>query len=134
MRLLQPTVPLLAVLSLVVACAVEPGEDNLKTSFVEQIEGVGSVDGLEREGDAIRFIERRADGDDVSWRVTIDFASIARPGGAPVQGAISASWYADGQLIEPIGTISRLPNAFLEAGIAQECYALWDENAAAWDW
>ncbi len=134
MRSLRRAVLPLAVLSVLAACAVEPGEENLKTSFVEQIEGVSSVEGLEREGDSIRFTERRADGDDVSWRVTIDFASIARPGGAPVQGAISASWYADGQLIEPIGTMSRLPDAFLEAGVAQECYALWDENAGAWDW
>ena len=134
MRSLRHAVLPLAALFLAAACAVEPGEENLKTSFVEQIEGVSSVDGLQREGDAIRFTERRADGDDVSWRVTIDFASIARPGGAPVQGAITASWYADGQLIEPIGTMSRLPDAFLEAGVAQECYALWDESAAAWDW
>lgn len=124
----------LAVLSAVVGCAVEPGEENLKTSFAEQIESVGSVEGLEREGDAIRFTERRTEGDDVSWRVTIDSVSIVRPGGAPVQGAVSASWYADGQLIEPIGTMSRLPVAFLEAGVAQECYALWDDNAGAWDW
>lgn len=124
----------LAVLSLIAACAVEPGEENLKTSFAEQIGSVGSVEELQREGDAIRFIERRADGDDVSWRVTIDSVSIVRPGGAPVQGAVSASWYADGQLIEPIGRMSRLPVAFLEAGVAQECYALWDDNAAAWDW
>ena len=111
MRSLRRAVLPLAVLSVLAACAVEPGEENLKTSFVEQIEGVSSVEGLEREGDSIRFTERRADGDDVSWRVTIDFA-----------------------LIEPIGTMSRLPDAFLEAGVAQECYALWDENAGAWDW
>ena len=134
MRFLWRTAAPLAALSMLAACAVEPGEDNLQTSFADQIEGVASVEGFEREGDTVRFTEQRGDGDTVSWRVTIDSASIARPGGAPVQGAVTASWYADEQLIEPIGTMSRLPDAFLEAGVAQECYALWDENAGAWDW
>ena len=124
----------LAVAPLAAACAVEPGEENLKRSFAEQIEGVASVEGFEREGDTLRFTENRGNGDTVSWRVTIDTVAIARPGGAPVQGAVTSSWYADEQVIEPIGSMSRLPDAFLGAGVAQECYALWDENARAWDW
>lgn len=125
---------LLAAAPVSAACAVEPGEENLKRSFAAQIESVVSVEGFERQGDTLRFAENRSDGDTVSWRVTIDTVAITRPGGAPVQGAVTASWYADEQLIEPIGSISRLPDAFLEAGVAQECYALWDENASAWDW
>ena len=134
MRFLWRTALPLVALPVLAGCAVEPGEDNLKTSFAEQIEGAASVEGLEREGDTIRFTKQRGDGDTVSWRVTIDSVSIARPGGAPVQGAVTASWYADEQLIEAVGTMSRLPDAFLEAGVAQECYALWDENTGAWDW
>ena len=30
--------------------------------------------------------------------------------------------------------MSMLPNEFGEAGMAQECYALWDEAESRWDW
>ena len=127
--------PLVLLAVLVAGCAApEPGEENLKTSFAEQIEGVASVEGFARDGDTLRFTENRGDDGTVSWRVTIDSVALARPGGAPVQGAVTASWYADEQLIEPLGSMSRLPDAFLDAGVAQECYALWDENAGAWNW
>ena len=122
--------------ALATACGVpEPDADNLKASFAAQIESVASVGAFERDGDALAFTETRADGDEVRWRVTIDSAVVAPPAGnAPVQGHVVSSWYADGELVEPLGSMSRLPDAFLEAGIAQECYGLWDAEAGAWDW
>ena len=54
--------------------------------------------------------------------------------GAPTQGNVISSWYADGELIEPLGSMSRLPDAFLNAGIAQDCWALWDADAGRWGW
>ena len=115
--------------------AAEPAAGNLKASFAAQVEGVASVSAFERDGDALAFTETRADGDEIQWRVTIDSAVVGPPpGGAPRQGHVVASWYADGELIAPLGSMSRLPDAFLEAGVAQECYALWDAEAGDWDW
>ena len=123
-------------LALATACgAPAPDADNLKDSFASRIEGVASVSAFERDGDALSFTETRADGDAVRWRVTIDSAVVAPPAGnAPIQGHVVSSWYADGEAIEPLGSMSRLPDAFLEAGIAQECYGLWDAEAGDWDW
>ena len=118
------------------AAAVEPGVDNLKASFAAQIDSIGSVSGVEQTGDALTFTETRADGTEVQWRVTIDSAVIEEPAveGAPTQGNVISSWYADGELIEPLGSMSRLPDAFLNAGIAQDCWALWDADAGRWGW
>ena len=126
----------LAAMALVTACgAAEPDADNLKVSFGAQIESVASVSAFERDGDALAFTETRADGDEVRWRVTIESAVVARPAGnAPIQGHVVSFWYADGELIERLGSMSRLPDAFLDAGIAQECYGLWDAEAGGWDW
>ena len=45
---------------------------------------------------------------------------------SPCRGTFVSSWYADGELIEPIGSMSRLPDEIFDAGIAQDCWALWD--------
>ncbi|MYH31940.1 MAG: hypothetical protein F4137_24565 [Acidobacteria bacterium] len=118
------------------AAAVEPGVDNLKASFAAQIDSIGSVSGVAQTGDTLTFTQTRADGTEVQWRVAIDSAVIEEPAvdGAPIQGHVVSSWYADGELIEPLGSMSRLPNAFLEAGIAQDCWALWDADAGRWGW
>ena len=118
------------------AAVVEPGADNLQASFAAQIESVESVSGTERTGDTLSFTEAQPDGTAVQWRVTIDSAVVEAPAveGAPTQGHVVSSWYADGELIEALGSMSRLPDAFLEAGIAQECYALWDTEAGQWGW
>ena len=116
--------------------AADPGEDNLKASFAAEIAAVASVGGVERNGDALTFVETREDGAEVRWLVVIDSAAIAEPAaeGAPIQGRVVSSWYADGESIEPLGSMSRLPAAFLDAGIAQDCYALWDAETGRWGW
>ena len=118
------------------AAAAAPTEDSLKASFTAEIDAVASVGGVERSGDALTFVETREDGTEVQWRVVIESAAVDEPAaeGAPIQGHVVSSWYADGALIEPLGSMSRLPEAFLDAGIAQECYALWDEEAGRWGW
>ena len=118
------------------AVAVEPTEDNLQASFAAQIDSIESVSGVEHTGDMLTFTETQADGTEVQWRVAIDSAVIAEPAveGAPTQGHVLSSWYADGELIEPLGSMSRLPDAFLNAGIAQDCWALWDADAGRWGW
>lgn len=118
------------------AATVEPGPDNLRASFAAQIDSIESVSGVEHTGDTLTFTETQADGTEVQWRVAIDSAVVEEPAveGAPTQGHVLSSWYADGELIEPLGSMSRLPDAFLEAGIAQDCWALWDAAAGRWGW
>jgi hypothetical protein len=127
---------LAALTALTPACAPEPGDENLKASFAAQIEAVASVSGLERTGDELTFVQSRDGDTDVAWRVTIDSVSLEpRPDEAvPVQGNVVSSWYADGELIEPLGSMSRLPDEIFDAGLAQDCWALWDAERAAWGW
>lgn len=126
-----------AVLALLTsACAPEPGEENLKASFAAQIEAVATVSSFERTGDDLTFTQVREGDTDVSWRVTIDSVALEpRPDEAvPVQGRVVSSWYAEGVYIEPIGSIYTLPEEFFDAGLAQECWALWDAEQATWGW
>lgn len=118
------------------AAAVEPTADNLRASFAAQIDSVESVSGVEQTGDTLTFAETQDDGTEVQWRVVIDSAVVEPPAvdGAPTQGNVLSSWYADGEPIEPLGSMSRLPDAFLDAGIAQDCWALWDAEAGQWGW
>ena len=131
-----PATVALSALTLATACAPEPGDENLKASFAARIEGIASVSSFARAGDELTFTQTRAGDTDVEWRVTIDSVTLEpRPDDAvPVQGGVVSSWYADGELIKQLGSMSRLPDVFLDAGIAQECWALWDAERAAWDW
>ena len=133
---LAPVWIAVAVMAAGCAVAVGPGPDNLRASFAAQIDSIESVSGVEHTGDTLTFTETQADGTAVQWRVVIDSAAVAPPAveGAPTQGNVVSSWYADGELIEPLGRMSRLPDAFLDAGIAQDCWALWDADAGRWGW
>ena len=52
-RLLAPALVMTA--AGLTGCAVEPNDTNLKDSFVAQIESVGGVSGLIRNGDTLTF-------------------------------------------------------------------------------
>ncbi len=134
-RSLTATVALSA-LTLAAACAPEPGDENLKASFAAQIEEIASISGFARTGDELTFTQSREGDSDIAWRVTIDSVSLEpRPDEAvPVQGNVVSSWYADGELVEPIGSIYTLPDEFFDAGLAQDCWALWDAEQATWGW
>ncbi len=116
------------------ACAMQPGEVNLVSSFGEQIAAVDGVTDFEHDGAELTFMG--PDGQDgiASWRVSITSTELLSNEGRPIEGHVASSWYRDGELIEPVGTMSMLPDVFLEAGIAQACYALWDEDEGRWDW
>lgn len=136
MRALAAAFGLTALAGLGAACAPEPGEENLKASFAAQIESVATVTSFERAGDELTFTETREGDADVAWRVIIDSVALEpRPDEAvPFQGNVVSSWYADGALIEPLGSMSRLPDEIFDAGIAQVCWALWDAERATWGW
>ena len=127
--MLLVVVPVLAA-----ACAMQPGEVNLVSSFAEQISAVEGVTDFEQDGSELTFMG--PDGQDgiASWRVRIESTELVSAGERPLEGHVVSSWYRDGELIEPLGSMSMLPNAFLETGLAQECYALWDEASSAWNW
>ena len=120
------------------ACAVQPGEVNLRSSFAEQIASVDGVLDFERDGDQLTFLGPDGRGGTAAWRVRIDSA-VLEPGPDEqvlYQGHIVSSWYRDGELIQQLGSMSGLPDVFLDppVGVAQECWALWDSTSNTWDW
>jgi hypothetical protein len=119
----------------VVACRAAP-EQQLKDSFVQQIASSGIVRDFQQKGDEVLFAAKYGERLDAKWRVHVDSASIEPdPGGTtPYKGVVKSSWYVDGEQIRPRGDQSDLPLAFLDKGIAQECWAFWDKNNHQWSW
>ena len=124
------------VIAFTAGCQIAPDEITLRSSFVTQLEEIATVHSVRRSDEELFFTHTNDTGENISWRVRINSSTI-RAGvddSDPTQGHIISSWYADGQLVEAIGSMSGLPSAFLEAGLAQECWALWDEDINTWDW
>jgi hypothetical protein len=116
--------------------AVEPNAENLRDSFASQIIAVDGVADVALEGDELTFSGPNGQGGTASWRVHIASAEL-RPGPSeqtPFEGHIASSWYRDGEEVEFLGTMSALPKVFLDTGVGQECYALWDSATNAWGW
>jgi len=118
-----------------VACRAAP-EQQLKDSFVKQIATSGIVGDFQRNGDEVRFSAKYGERLDAKWRVHVDSASIERAadGTTPSKGVVRSSWYVNGEQIRPRGDQSDLPLAFLDQGIAQECWAFWDNSNHQWSW
>ena len=128
-------VTVISVLALA-ACAMQPGEINLRNSFAEQIASVDGVQDFERDGNKLTFSGPDGQGGMASWRVLIESTEL-KPGPdahVPYEGHVVSTWWRDGELIEPLGTMSGLPTALQDSGIAQVCYALWDAELNAWGW
>ena len=121
---------------LVVGACSTPDTISLQQSFVAQVEAIGIVRDFQRDGDELEFSAPDASGADVIWRVHIDSVAVEPSDDEryPYQGVVKSSWYANGELVEPDGVISFLPTEFLDQGIAQECWALWEEESGHWDW
>lgn len=114
-------------------CAVEPNDTNLKDSFVAQIESVGGVSGMTRDGDTLTFSGPDGQGDTAQWQVQLDGVELVTEG--ELRGHIRSVWVRDGTPLEaPVGSMSFMPVPFLETGIAQDCYAIWDEDTRTWGW
>lgn len=127
---------LLVMVPVLGACAMQPGEVNLVTSFGEQLEAIEGVTDFEHDGNELTFMGPDGEGGIASWRVLVESTELVSNEGRPLEGHVASSWYRDGERIEPDYSImmSMLPNEFGEAGMAQECYALWDEAESRWDW
>lgn len=131
------TIYLLSALTLA-GCNVEsePTPETLIESFVHQVSSVGTVGNFEHEGDELTFSGPDNAGGQAAWLVHIDSVLIEAHDDdkLPFRGLVKSSWYADGRLIEPTGSISHLPSEFLNAGIAQDCWGLWDAATHRWTW
>ena len=125
---------LLVVVPVLAACAMQPGEINLVSSFGEQLAAVDGVTGFQHDGNELTFTGPDGGGGFASWRVRIESTELVSGDGRPLEGHVVSSWYRDGELIEMMGSMYTLPNEFFDTGIAQECYALWDEASNSWDW
>ncbi len=127
----------LASMALLAACADGPPDaDSLRASFAEQIAAVGGVSNFERDGTELTFSGPDGAGGQVAWRVSIDSVVVAPQDDEEYtyRGNILSSWYADGEPVEPVGSMSNLPSDFLDAGIAQDCWGLWAAAESRWTW
>lgn len=119
---------------LAAACAMQPGEVNLARSFAEQIAAVEGVTDFRNAENTMSFTGPDGRGGTASWRVEIQSTELVSTGERPTEGHVVSFWYRDAELVFPLRQMSLLPDEFLDAGVAQRCYALWDEAANRWDW
>jgi len=126
-------VALLAAATGLAGCAVEPNDANLTDSFVAQIESVGGVTNLTRDGETLSFSGPDGQGGTARWEVRIDGTELVTAG--DLQGHVRSTWIRDGTPLDPpVGSMSFMPVPFLEAGIAQDCYAIWNDDTTTWGW
>jgi hypothetical protein len=127
---------LLAATALSAACSGAPAAQGLRDSFAQQLGGNKFVKEFQRSGDEMTFVGPGPEGGTAKWRVHIDSAAVEpnQDQKMPYKGTVKASWFADGQKIEPRGTQSNLPFELTANGLAQECYALWDPAGKKWGW
>lgn len=118
------------------SAAAEADEASLRASFAAQIKAVAAVRGFERDGDEMTFTGPDGAGGEAAWRVVIDSATVQpwEDEALPYRGIVLSTWRADGEEIRPAGSISNLPSDFLDAGIAQDCWGLWDTAGQRWTW
>ena len=129
--------PLMAVVALASCARAQADEESLRDSFAERIATSSFVTDFTREGDELMFSGPNREGGTVEWRVRIDSSLVeprARDEEMPYQGRITSEWYANGEVVEYLGTMTALPEKFLDRGLGQECWAYWVEAERSWDW
>ncbi|MCY3929886.1 MAG: hypothetical protein OXG81_16615 [Acidobacteria bacterium] len=118
----------------------EPNEKSLRASFIAQIESIDLVKDLEVYGSEIHFARPDGSGADVDWRVRIDSLEVGPWAGpeAELAGHVVSRWSVAGRPVSveigPDGLVTDMPFFVLDAGLAPECWAFWDEEAKAWGW
>lgn len=115
----------------------EADEATLRDSFANRIATSSFVTDFSRDGDTLRFTGPDGQGGTASWVVRIDTAQVEPnqfDDAMPYQGHVIAEWHADGEVVEYLGTMTALPQAFLDRGLAQECWAYWIDAEHRWDW
>lgn len=133
----------LAFVGVFVACGQpldEPNEDSLKASFVAQIEADEYVKDVRVYGDEIHFERRDRSGEHVDWEVRINSLSVESWAGeeAELAGHVISDWSVAGRPVTvevgPSGLVTDMPIWVLDAGLAPECWAFWDEETKTWGW
>lgn len=123
-------------LALAACSSGPPDAGGLRESFARQIAAVDGVGDFEQDGSELAFAGPDGAGGRTAWLVSIDSAVVEPQDDEdhPYRGIVQSSWYADGRLIEPAGSVSHLPSDFLDAGIAQDCWGLWSAADGRWTW
>jgi hypothetical protein len=124
------------VAALVAAGCGKPGVGGLRESFAQQLAANTFVKDFTRSGDDLRFSGPDVKGGLVKWKIHIDSAVIEphSEAGKPYKGVVKSSWYANDQIVRPSGGDSNLPLELSSTGLAQDCWAIWDEAARKWGW
>jgi hypothetical protein len=118
----------------------KPGAGGLRDSFAQQVGANEFIKDFQRNGDELTFSGPGPEGGIAKWRVHIDSAVVEpnedpkSSATNPYKGTVKSSWYSDGKIVEPSGGDSNLPIELLANGIAQDCYALWDQSTQKWSW
>lgn len=114
----------------------KPGVSDLRESFARQLAANTFIKDFQQSGDELRFTGPVVEGSATEWRVHFDSAAI-EPNSAPdkpYKGVVKSSWYAGGHKVEPTGGDSNLPTELISTGLAQECWALWNQATQKWEW
>jgi hypothetical protein len=113
-----------------------PAASALRDSFVAQLTANRFVSGLQRSGDEVTFSAPDVRGDRARWRVRIDAVGIQTNDDRahPYKGIVRSSWFVNDQPVTPSPARSNLPLELTANGLAQECWALWDDAAGQWSW
>ena len=124
------------IMSVMMTACSKPGVDGLRESFAQQLAANRFVKDFTLSGDELRFSGPDVQGGVANWRVRIDSAAIESntDPGKPYKGVVKSSWYSNDQLITPRGSDSNLPLELTSTGLAQDCWALWNEAAGKWEW
>ena len=129
--------PLIAAVALAGCARAQADEESLRNSFAGQIETSSFITDFSRDGDRLSFTGPDGGGGTAAWRVRVDSLLVepnAYDDDRPYQGRITSEWYANGELVEYLGTMTALPTEFLDRGLGQECWAYWMEDEGRWDW
>jgi hypothetical protein len=127
---------LVAALTAAACSGGPPGADGLRDAFAAQLAANSFVSNVQRDGDEITFAGPAGAGGSASWRVVVRSAVVESNGdpALPYKGTVTSSWYSDGQPVIPLGRESNLPLELTSNGLAQECWALWNDAVARWEW
>ena len=117
--------------------SIQPNNEILLNSFTDQIASSTFVTDFVRDGNELRFYGPNGKGGEAAWLVRIETVLVESnefDPVAPYYGRIRSEWAADGTVVEYLGSMTALPQEFLDRGVGQECWAYWLAAEKRWDW
>lgn len=129
--------PLMAMVALAQCVGAQADDVSLRDSFAEQIATSSFVTDFSRDGNELTFAGPDAEDQPATWRIRIT-SSLIEPNlfdeAMPFQGRITSEWYVNDELVDYLGSMTALPEKYLDLGVGQECWAFWVEAEQQWDW